>query len=155
MPYHKGMQWKLHPGSLVPECLNPTPDEKISVAKEAISEVKDRTANLRKLTTTMARIGAFDGLIEDFIEHRYFGKTRSDPDINVDEPTAEDAEKVFTQGLAHMNRLSTHIWVGGVYQKLVTDEVIAQYRRRAVSRGMELLRRSIYTDKDAYVFKAA
>lgn len=154
MPYHQGQQWQQQ-GLGVPKCLNPVADEKIVVAKEAIADTKDRTATIRKLTTSMALIGAFDGLIHSHMEHSFFKhKVKSASTIDIDDPLADDAEAVFALGLSRMNRLSTHTWSGGVYSKLDTDQIIAEYRRRAVTRGMAVLRKSIYEEQDAFVFKA-
>lgn len=156
IPYHQGQQWSLRPNL---RCLNPEPDIKIAINKSVAKDTKDKTATIRKLVKTMARVGAFDSLIGSFIEDRHkfsYGQYKTKlENINLADPSAEDAEALFTFGLLSMNRISTHFWASGAggYTKRDINEVLAEYRDRAAERGMQVLRKFLYGAQESYIEK--
>lgn len=132
--------------------LNPKEDLTVVVSKTAISEASRKTQTLRKLTKGMARMGAFS----DLTEHRRKWQTIPSPkfeDINLDEPTGDDARAIVVAGLhsVHMPPLSYWNDAGQWTQRSV-EEQKKMLLDNAVDKGLELMRRYLYdTTEGSYV----
>lgn len=132
--------------------LNPKEDLTVVVSKTAVSEASHKTQTLRKLTKGMARMGAFS----DLTEHRRKWQTIPSPkfeDINLDEPTGDDARAIVVAGLhsVHMPPLSYWNDAGQWTQRSI-EEQKKMLLDNAVDKGLELMRRYLYdTTEGSYV----
>ena len=134
------------------ELLNPKEDLSVVVDKTAISEVSKKTRTLRKLTKGMARMGAFN----DLTEHRRKWQTIPTPkfeDINLDEPTGDDARAIVVTGL-HSCSLPplSYYNENGQWTQRSAEEQAKMLLDSAVDKGLELMRRYLYdTTEGSYV----
>jgi len=132
--------------------LNPKEDLTVVVSKTAVSEASRKTRTLRKLTKGMARMGAFS----DLTEHRRKWQTIPTPkfeDINLDEPTGDDARAIVVAGLhsVHMPPLSYYNDAGQWTQRSI-EEQKKMLLDSAVDKGLELMRKYLYdTTEGSYV----
>jgi hypothetical protein len=147
-PFFMGLQIDMKTNQL----LNPKEDLSVVVDKTAISEVSKKTRTLRKLTKGMARMGAFN----DLTEHRRKWQTIPTPkfeDINLDEPTGDDARAIVVTGL-HSCSLPplSYYNENGQWTQRSAEEQAKMLLDSAVDKGLELMRRYLYdTTEGSYV----
>lgn len=145
-PFFAGLQIDMKERKL----LNPKQDISVVVNKKHVAEASQKTRTLRKLTMGMARMGAFS----DLVEHRR--KTIPSlklEDINLDEPTGDDARAIVAAGIhsVDMPPLSYYNENGQWTQRSV-EEQRKILLDNAVQKGLELMRRYMYdTTEGAYV----
>lgn len=147
-PFFAGLQIDMKTNTL----LNPKEDLTVVVKKSAIKDAVAKTRLIRKLTMGMARLGAFDDLVERKRQYADGGRPdlESDP-INLDEPTGDDAIKVIQLGLNSTNLPDSSYWNGNVYVKRSSEEQLQLLRNNAVQKGLSLLRLHMYKSENAYV----
>ena len=113
--------------------------------------MKASTAVLRKLTIAMARMGTFDEHIKEAFKGRWrFNAVGKIDKVTYHEPTAHDAEVVFTHGLKATNTPDKHRYENGKYVEISDAERFATLRTRAIENGMKMLRKHIYDTNDGY-----
>lgn len=150
-PFFAGLQIDMKTNTL----LNPKEDLTVVVAKSAIKDAVAKTRLIRKLTMGMARMGAFDDLVERRRHNRYMDlpDLAVDP-INLDEPTGDDARRVIQLGLGQTEIPNFSYW-GGVDKSTWTtrtpQEQMQLLRDNAVQKGLSLLRAHMYKSENAYV----
>ena len=132
--------------------LNPKEDMRFVVEKTFVAKVSQKTQTLRKLTMGMARMGAFD----DLVAHRLKWQTPPQPkfeDINIDNPTGEDARAVAIVGLHSVETPNLSYYdANNQWTQRSTQEQSKILLDNAVQKGLKLLRKHIYeTTENAYV----
>lgn len=147
-PFFAGLQIDMKTNTL----LNPKEDLAVVVEKSAIKDAVTKTRLIRKLTMGMARLGAFDDLVQRRRQYMHIAipDLASDP-INLDEPTGDDAIKVIQLGLNSTNLPDSSYWNGNTYVQRSSEEQLQMLRNNAVQKGLSLLRIDMYKAKDAYV----
>jgi hypothetical protein len=96
-------------------------------------------------------MGAFDEHIKEALKGRWrFNAVGKIEEVTYHEPTANDAEIVFTHGLASANTPDKHQYVKGQYVEIDEQERFATLRTRAIENGMKMLRKHIYDTNDGY-----
>ena len=147
-PFFAGLQIDMKTNNL----LNPKEDMRVVVDKGFATAVRQKSQTLRKLTMGMARMGAFD----DLVSHRLKWQTPPQPkfeDINIDNPTGEDARAVVIVGLHSVNTPNLSYYnSNNQWTQRSTQEQGKVLLDNAVQTGLKLLRRHIYdTTENAYV----
>ena len=147
-PFFAGLQIDMKTNTL----LNPKEDLTVIVKKSAIKDAVAKTRLIRKLTMGMARLGAFDDLVQRRRQHIdiVIPDLASDP-INFDEPTGDDAIKVMQLGLNSTNLPDSSYWNGNTYVQRSSEEQLQLLRGNAVQKGLSLLRIHMYKSENAYV----
>ena len=147
-PFFAGLQIDMKTNTL----LNPKEDLTVVVKKSAIKDAVAKTRLIRKLTMGMARLGAFDDLVQRRREYKNIDSPdlASDP-INLDEPTGNDAIKVVQLGLNSTQVPSLSHWDGNTYKQRSPEEHLQLLRGNAVQKGLSLLRTHMYKLENAYV----
>lgn len=150
-PFFAGLQIDMKTNKL----LNPKEDLTVVVAKDALKEVVAKTRLIRKLMMGMARMGAFDDLVERRQQYRFMDlpDLASDP-INLDDPTGDDARRVMQLGLGQTDVPNLSYYGGSngsTWTTRSTQEQLELLRDNAVQKGLELLRRHMYKLENAYV----
>jgi hypothetical protein len=89
------------------------------------------------------------------VAHRLKWQTPPQPkfeDINIDNPTGEDARAVAIVGLHSVDTPNLSYWKDGVWAQRSTQEQGKILLDNAVQKGLKLLRKHIYeTTENAYV----
>lgn len=153
IPYHMGLQVQLTPEGEIESFINPRKDVKILVKKDAVKTVSASTARLRKLTTTMAKMGVFDevttarlgnssSLMPDVV--------KPISDINYQDPLGEDAEAVFYRGMDIAITPPQSGFVDGQWTRIPFEERRQTYHRNIIESGMKALRKHIYEETNSY-----
>jgi len=147
-PFFAGLQIDMKTNTF----LNPKEDLTVVVKKSAIKDAVAKTRLIRKLTMGMARLGAFDDLVQRKREYKNIDipDLESDP-INLDEPTGDDAIKVVQLGLNFSELPNSSYWNGSVYTHRSSEEQLQLLRGNAVQKGLSLLRIHMYKSENAYV----
>jgi hypothetical protein len=153
-PYFCGMQFDVRNKRSV--LLNPRPDIKLVVSNDSITAVKRETATIRKLVKAMARIGAFEALVEQAYHNRNSVKQLKSMDqINLVDPTAEDADALVVLGMRDTNWPSNYIYKDGRYTQLDDATRRKMFLDASIEKGLKLVREDYYKRNDGYMEIAA
>lgn len=148
IPYHTGLMFDMTPRG--PVCVNPVADRKTIKSPEMKAQMSKELDTLRKLTIGMTRMGVFDDIIRDKIQHRYTRVTAL-PLAQVDaaDPSADHAMAVVLSGLNSADS-TAYQWVNGTYVKYSEDELIQMLRKKAITNGFRHLRDYLYNARHGY-----
>lgn len=153
LPYHPGFTFQLDNTGKVESIVHMNPDKRIRVNPDMAKKTKADTTKIRKLTRVMARMGAFDQLTQQRMEQRWnFAKPKSISDVNFTDPSGEDAEIVFANGLVVTQPASGYEYnaVTQQYDRVSPEQMRNKTRERAVENGMKMLREHIYQTQNGY-----
>jgi hypothetical protein len=152
IPYHMGLQVQLTPEGEIGSFINPRKDVKILVKKDAVKTVSTSTARLRKLTTTMARLGVFDEVTTNQLNNMWGTAPDVKPisEINYQDPLGEDAEAVFYHGVGSAIPPPRSGFVDGQWKQIPLEERRQTYQRNIIESGMKALRKHIYAQYNLY-----
>jgi hypothetical protein len=125
-------------------------DRKTVKSPEMKTQMSKELDTLRKVVIGMARMGAFDDVILNKINRQYHSQSvRSIDEVNIEDPTAEDALAVFVSGLRNADA-SHYSWRSGTYNKISTEELTQSLRKKAVTNGLSHLREYLYRTRNGY-----
>ena len=157
IPYKPGIQFQMDDKGCPVKVLNPPEDKARYVKKDRIHAVSMQTADLRKLLVTMARLGSFDGAAKAKAERLYWSWTQKHQgplkpihEIDVANPTGEDATALFMYGVQHTESPDRGTWVNNKFVEGSPEERMEKVKTKAIAKGMQLLRQHIYEFSDGY-----
>lgn len=157
-PYFAGMKWNVKNGGA--ELLNKQPDLKLVVSNDHVQKVKKEYDQLRKLTRTMLRIGAFDDFAKQYMTQRWQIKLndyKSLDQIDPNNPIGDDALAIIAFGAYNIQRPDMHYWDPKTrqYVKREPEQVMRVWLTKAMERGLKEMRHAFYKDNDAFIEIAA